>query len=268
MHLPAILDNLPHLRDNFAQHEFPLHHLDYRPAMNAQFRHTLIDRATQPYRSAGHFAWHFARGKLKGDPVFFGLLEHGLLPDCTRLIDLGCGQGLLASWLLEARALYESGNWPEHWPAAPKVENIWGLELMPKDVERARAALGDRARFERGDIRTADFGQTDAAIILDVLHYVGYDAQEEVLRRVRAALPAGGTFITRIGDAAGGLPFYFSNWVDHAAFLLRGHRSYRVYCRTLSEWLEVLKHCGFEAAPLPMHKGTPFISVMLVAKAV
>ncbi|MDH4216705.1 MAG: methyltransferase type 11, partial [Gallionella sp.] len=66
----------------------------------------------------------------------------------------------------------------------------------------------------------------------------------------------------------GGLPFYFSNWVDHAAFLLRGHRSYKVYCRTLNEWLEVLKRNGFEAAPLPMHKGTPFISVMLVGKAV
>ena len=236
--------------------------------MTAQFRRTLIDRAAQPYRSAGNFAWHFAKGKLRGDPVFFGLLEHGLIGDCSRLIDLGCGQGLLASWLLEARALYESGDWPENWPAAPKVENIWGLELMPKDVKRARTALGDRATFELGDMRTADFGQTEAAVILDVLHYIDHDAQEDVLRRVRAALPAGGTFITRIGDAAGGLPFYFSNWVDHAAFLLRGHRSYKVYCRTLNEWLEVLKRNGFEAAPLPMHKGTPFISVMLVGKAV
>jgi len=200
--------------------------------------------------------------------MFSGLLEHGLIPDCKRLIDLGCGQGLLASWLLEARALYESGLWPAHWPAAPKVENIWGLELMTKDIERARAALGDRAQFELGDIRTADFGQADAAIILDVLHYIDYGSQEDVLRRVRAALPAGGTFITRIGDAAGGLPFYFSNWVDQAAFLLRGHRSYKVYCRTLSEWLDVLKRNGFEVAPLPMHKGTPFISVMLVAKAI
>jgi SAM-dependent methyltransferase len=266
--LPAILDNLPRLLDNFAQHVLRPITFEQRNAMTAQFRRTLIDRAAQPYRSAGHFAWHFAKGKLKGDPVFFGLLEHGLIPDSTRLVDLGCGQGLLASWLLEARTLYESGNWPAHWPAAPKVENYWGLELMPRDVERASAALGNRAQFELGDIRSAGLGQTDAAIILDVLHYLDYDAQEDVLRRVRAALPAGGIFITRIGDAAGGLPFYFSNWVDHAAFLLRGHRSYKVYCRTLSEWLDVLKRNGFEAAPLPMHKGTPFVSVMLVAKAV
>jgi SAM-dependent methyltransferase len=236
--------------------------------MTEHFRHTLLDRATRPYRSAGNFAWHFARGKLNGDPVFFGLLEHGLIPDAKRLIDLGCGQGLLASWLLEARALHESGNWPAHWPAAPKVEDIWGLELMPKDVERARTALGSRAQFVQGNMCTADFGKADVAIILDVLHYVSYDAQEDVLRRIRAALPTGGTFITRIGDAAGGLPFQYSNWVDHTVFFLRGHGLNRIYCRTQNEWLDVLKRNGYQVEPLPMHEGTPFCNVMLIAKAI
>ncbi|MDX8399528.1 MAG: class I SAM-dependent methyltransferase [Gallionellaceae bacterium] len=236
--------------------------------MTSHFSRTLLNRAIQPYSSAGHFAWHFAKGKLKGDPVFFGLLEHGLIPDAERLIDLGCGQGLLSSWLLEARDLYESGNWPAHWPAAPKIENIWGLELMQKDVDRARSALGSRAQFVHDDIRSADFGQADIAIILDVLHYINYAEQEEVLHRIRAALPTGGTFITRVGDAAGGLPFYYSNWVDRIAFFLRGHRSCKLYCRSLSEWLEVLKQHGFEVTTLQMDKGTPFVSVMLIAKAV
>lgn len=236
--------------------------------MTVNFFNTLLDRATQPYKAAGHFAWHFAKGKLKGDPAFVGLLQNGLIPDASRLIDIGCGQGLLASWLREARALYETGMWPSNWPAAPKVEKIWGLELMPKDVARAQAALGEHAQFVQGDMRTTELGQADVAIIMDVLHYIDYDAQEAVLRRVRAALPTGGTFITRIGDAAGGLPFYFSNWVDHAVFLLRGHRSYKIYCRTLKEWQEVLKRNGFEVAPLPMNKGTPFASVMLISKAV
>lgn len=236
--------------------------------MTANFRHTLLERATRPYRSAGLFAWKFARGKLQGDPAFFGLLEHGLIPDAERLIDLGCGQGLLASWLLEARALQESGHWPADWPAAPRVKNIWGLELMPKDVERARAALGNRAQFVQGNMCTADFGKADVAIILDVLHYVSYEAQEDVLRRIRAALPTGGTFITRIGDAAGGLPFRYSNWVDRTVFFMRGHGINRIYCRTQSEWLDVLRRNGFEAEPMPMHKGTPFCNVMLIAKAV
>ena len=236
--------------------------------MTDEFKRVLLHRATEPYRSAGHFAWNFAKGKLKNDPVFFGLLEHGLIPDAKRLIDLGCGQGLLASWLLEARVLQESGNWPPQWPAAPKIENIWGLELMPKDVDRARAALGNRAQFVLGDICTADFGETDVAIILDVLHYISFEAQENVLRRLRASLPIGGTFITRVGDAAGGLPFHYSNWVDRTVFYLRGHRISKLYCRTLSEWLAVLERNGFRVKQLPMHKGTPFCNVMLVAQAI
>lgn len=236
--------------------------------MTDQFRRILVERAAQPYRTAGLFAWNFAKGKLGNDPVFFGLLEHGLIPNAERLIDLGCGQGLLAAWLLEARALHESGNWPAQLPAAPRIESIWGLELMPKDVVRARTALGERAQFAIGDICTADFGKTDVAIILDVLHYINFEAQEDVLRRIRASLPTGGTFITRIGDAAGGLSFHYSNWVDRTVFFLRGHRLDRIYCRTQQEWLEVLIRCGFSVEPLPMHRGTPFCNVMLIAKAI
>lgn len=236
--------------------------------MTKQFRQTLLARATDCYRAADRFALYFSKGKLKGDPVFFGLLEHGLIPDAQRLIDLGCGQGLLVSWLLEARALYDAGNWPENWPAPPRIEKIWGLELMEQDVQRARAALGDRAQFDLGDIRNADFGQADVAVILDVLHYMDFDTQENVLRRLRAALPDGGTFVTRIGDASGGLPFHYSNWVDRVVFFLRGHRVERIYCRPLRDWLSILQRNGFSAKALPMHKGTPFNNVLLIAKAI
>lgn len=236
--------------------------------MTPTFHQTLLERASRPYRQAGRFAWHFAKGKLSGDPVFFGLLENGLIPDASRLIDLGCGQGLLASWLLEARKLYEAGIWPAHWPAAPKIQNIWGVELMPRDVQRAQIALGERAKFSQGDIRTADYGDAEVVVMLDVLHYLDYEAQEEVIRHIRGTLPVNGIFITRIGDAAGGLPFYFSNLIDRTVYLLRGHRSYKIYCRTLKEWQQVLKRNGFESSPLPMNKGTPFNSVLLLAKAV
>ena len=63
----------------------------------------LVDKAAAPYRASGRFAYHFARGKLGGDPVFAGLLLHGLIPHQVRILDIGCGQGLLASWLHAAR---------------------------------------------------------------------------------------------------------------------------------------------------------------------
>ena len=66
----------------------------------------LLAAASAYYRPAGAFAWRFARGKLAADPVFPALLAQGLLAGRTRILDLGCGQGLLAAWLLAAHACH------------------------------------------------------------------------------------------------------------------------------------------------------------------
>lgn len=234
--------------------------------MTKQFVDRLLDTATAPYRAAGRFAWHFARGKLGGDPVFAGLLEHGLIPERARILDIGCGQGLLASWLLSAKAMHAKGLWPAHWPKAPDPVSIHGIELMPRDVERARQALGDAATFTLGDMCKVDFGKADAVVILDVLHYVSIEAQNDVLRRVRDALAPGGTLLLRVGDAGGGLPFKCSVLVDRIVTFVRGHRNSRMYCRPLAEWRQALSDLGFSVSVLPMNKGTPFANILLVAR--
>ena len=72
----------------------------------------LLDAASEPYRSAGRFAYYFARGKLRTDPVYRAILELGLLRGRTRVLDLGCGQGLLTAWLRAAEHCYQRGIWP------------------------------------------------------------------------------------------------------------------------------------------------------------
>ena len=238
--------------------------------MTTPFVKSLIKRAAAPYRAAGRcgwqFAWRFARGKLGGDPVFAGLLEHGLIPDNARILDIGCGQGLLASWLLSAKAMQDDGQWPAHWRAAPNPRSIHGIELMRRDVECAQRALGSAATFTAGDMCKADFGKADVVVILDVLHYVSSAAQNDVLQRVRNALDPAGMLILRIGDASGGLPFKFSVWVDHVVTFVRGHRHTRMYCRPLSAWCATLAGMGFTVNTLAMNKGTPFANVLLVAR--
>lgn len=235
--------------------------------MNRNFRKTVLDTASAPYRSAGRFAWHFARGKLSHDPVFFGLLERGLVPDQARVLDLGCGQGLFAAFLLAARDAADRGLWPTSWPAAPTLRAFRGIELMPRDVDRARRALGDRCEFVLGNICDAEFGDADAVVILDVLHYIDRDAQEAVLDRVRTALRPGGVLLLRIGDAAGGLPFKISNWVDHVVTWVRGHRLGTLHCRPLQDWRRSLEQRGLQVDTVPMSNGTPFANVLLVARA-
>jgi SAM-dependent methyltransferase len=227
----------------------------------------LLKAASQPYRRAGLFAYHFARGKLRGDPVYRAILALGLLQGCSRVLDLGCGQGLLTSWLRAAEYCFERGAWPASWPAAPRSISTCGIELMPRDVERARQALGNSTQVLHGDIRTAAFDSADAVVILDVLHYIAADSQQQVLRRVREALPADGLLLLRVGNAQGGLRFHYGQWIDRIIMLARGHGWVRTHCRSVSQWQQLLSECGFHSAVVPMSEGTPFANFLLVARA-
>jgi cyclopropane fatty-acyl-phospholipid synthase-like methyltransferase len=199
--------------------------------------------------------------------VFRALLQRGLLLGRGHILDLGCGQGLLAAWLKAALLCYESGSWPQDWPPAPQPRSTRGIELMIRDVERARTALGSDCEILQGDIRSAEFGTTDAVVILDVLHYISQEEQLQVLKRVRAALPARGLLLLRIADADGGLRFRCSQWIDKLVMLFRGHATVATHCRSAGQWRNLLRECGFEVQAAPMSQGTPFANVLLIAHA-
>ncbi|MFT4194475.1 methyltransferase [Ottowia sp.] len=233
----------------------------------------LVDAASQRYHEGGkrRFAYHFARGKLGGDPMFIELLRQGAFPALAerdgRFLDLGCGQAVLASWLLAARARFDAGRWPTGWPPPPRVSQLRALELMPADVARGQAGFADepRVRVEHADIRQADFGRVDVVTILDVLQYLAPDAQDDVLRRARAALAPGGVLVMRVGDAAGGLPYRLSHWADQAITLARGHGWSRLHGRPLAQWQAALQALGFEVRAVPTPGGLPFANTMLIA---
>ena len=227
----------------------------------------LLDAASEPYRNAGRFAYHFARGKLRTDPVYRAILELGLLLGRARVLDLGCGQGLLASWLKAAERCYTRGSWPRTWPPAPRALSTRGIELKARDVERARRALGAGSEVSQADIRDTAFGAVDAVVILDVLHYMPPQAQLEVLKRVRAALPLRGLLLLRVGDAGGGLRFRWGQCSDKLVMLLRGHSLVAQHCRSVAQWRVLLRECGFDSEAKPMSQGTPFANVLLIAHA-
>jgi len=227
----------------------------------------LVAAASKPYQRAGRFAWHFARGKLRWDPVFGHLLARGLIAPRTRVLDIGCGQGLLASLLAAAAQAAREGRWPSGWAEPPVDVRVSGIDLLRRDVERARDALGDGIDIVCADMRTAAFPAVDAVVILDVLHYVSIVEQDAVLERVRAALPLGGRLVLRIGDAAARRRFAVTTWVDRCVTLGRGQGFGRFAGRTLAAWQARLEELGFAVVSAPMHGSTPFANVLLVATA-
>ncbi len=237
--------------------------------MSRPFLNRLVDEASQTFRPSGHFAYHYARGKLGHDTIFHEVLRRGLLPPDGQVLDLGCGQGSLFAWLLAARRLHGDGHWPDGWAPPPQPRQLRGVELMQKDVDRAARAFGPQhpvVRVEQGDMNAVDFGQPDAVVILDALHYFSHAQQRVVLSRIRQALPPGGVFLTRIGDAGAGLPHRICNGVDRLVTYARGHRLPALYCRTLADWVAEIQRLGFVVETEPMNGRKPFANVMLVCR--
>lgn len=223
----------------------------------------LVERAAARFRSSGQRAYHFCRGKLRGDPVFAALLRDGHIENGARIVDLGCGQGVLAALLAAAAPSSHALNC-----AAPFAWTFRGFDLRAGAIasaQRALADLGERARFEVGDIRTVALPESDVIVLLDVLHYIDHEAQQSLLARAHRALAPGGKLLLRVGDPARGWRFCFTLFADWIVTLMRGTPYSRFWCRPLTEWFAVLEAIGFDVEARPMSEGTPFANVLLIA---
>ncbi len=235
--------------------------------MEPQFRQ-LRDAATRPYVAAGHYARHFARGKLRHDPVYFSLLRRGLLPDRGSLLDLGCGQGILLSLLKAAKEQYLSGRWPRDWPAPPLNLGLRGIDLSEDRVQVARRALGGSVQVDLRDLRDLDFQRCSVIILLDVLLYLGEAEQARVIEKAAGALEPGGLLLLREADAGAGFAFQVTKWSERIAGTLRGEFGQQLHYRSAVHWLAELAGRRFAVSAEPMSKGTPFANVLFVARKI
>lgn len=226
----------------------------------------LIEEGARRYKDVGMFHWEFVRGKLRHDPLYFNLLRRGFLPPEGRLLDLGCGRGIVFSLLLAARDLHAKGVYPEGWaPPAPGL-TFHGIEGRPKTAEAAREALAGEAEIETGDLRTADFPTADAILLLDVLHYLPASGQEALLARTAAALAPGGVLLIRDADAAAGWRFTATRIQERFSSLTRLDFRQRFHYRSAAEWGALLAGLGLTVDVQPMGMGTPYANVLLAAR--
>lgn len=226
----------------------------------------LFEAATRPYARAGRYAWHFARGKLRHDPVFFSLLRRGLLPDRGWLVDLGCGHGILLSLLRAAREHFKARSWPRGWPSPPLNLDLRGIDVREERVQAARQALGGAAEVIQDDVRKAPLRPCTVIVIFDVLLYLDEAQQGRLLDRAAAALEPGGLLLLREADAGAGLAFQVTKWCERCAGALRGDLGQPLHYRSVLQWMAELAERGFAVEAEPMSEGTPFANVLYVAR--
>jgi len=140
-----------------------------------------LRRTVLRYRHFAAYPRVFARMKIMIDPMFKELDTYVQNP--RRIIDIGCGYGIPATWLLEI--------YPE--------AKVYGLEPDEVRVLNASYAIGNRGCVQTG--RAPDLpvieGLVDYVLMLDMLHLIDDEEFKLVLRRIHEKLGAGGTLLIR-----------------------------------------------------------------------
>ncbi len=138
-------------------------------------------RALLRYHHLEAYPRIFACFKIMIDPMFKELDKYVHNP--RRIIDIGCGYGIPAAWLLE---IYPSAQ-------------VYGLEPDEIRVLVASCAIGTRGSVEIG--RAPDLPEVDGAVdyvmMLDMLHLINDEELRLVLQRIYNKLEMGGTLLIR-----------------------------------------------------------------------
>jgi SAM-dependent methyltransferase len=118
----------------------------------------------------------FERAKVVRDAASLArLLAFAALPPGARVLDAGCGPGLVAEAFLEAGC------------------EVLGVDLSAEMVRRAGercARFGPRARFEQRSLLAVDGGAFDASLSRNVLHHLD-DPRAFVARQAALVRPGG-----------------------------------------------------------------------------
>lgn len=232
-----------------------------RPATEVR---ALLAAAADRYLPVSVTSWEFARNKLRSDPVYADLVLGGHLPSTGRLLDVGCGQGLLLAALATARTWHAHGAWPSGWPPPPDLE-LHGIELRQRPVEVAQMALGPDASVVRADVMEADLATFDAIAIVDVLHLLPRSDQDVLLTRLADALRPGGVLLLREADAAAGWRLQLVRAVNFVRGLAQGRWRHFAF-RTVPEWEQTLQRRRLRVARPSDSSTAAFANVLFVAR--
>jgi SAM-dependent methyltransferase len=218
---------------------------------------SLVETTALRYRGEGRYVHGFVRGKLLHDPVYREILYMSILPEQGKIVDLGCGRGILLALL--------TTMWRQSQTTSKQLV-FQGFELRKKDTRIANQALGMDATIFNVDIRSGALPECQVVISIDVLMYMQKEEQETLLQEVFRVLQPNGILIIREADAGSGLPFLMTWLAERFCAFARGHWRQRYGYRSQQEWRGLLGQSGFSVETSPMSQGTPFANILFIAR--
>lgn len=195
----------------------------------------------------GGTAWETFLSKFKFWEEPYEVVEK-ILPKKGVILDLGCGEGLLANFLA----------------ISSPQRKIIGIEIAKERLARAKKGIKN-TNFYVGDIVEVSYPKTDSIVLFHVLHHLpGRLAQEKVLQKAKNSLKKGGELIivevhvkpTIKYLSAWIADFFLVPWVFEKRFMTRA------YFRKDKEWIKLLKSIGFKIKTTEETVGRPFPNII------
>jgi SAM-dependent methyltransferase len=185
-------------------------------------------------QSGGRWLSGYARSKLRLDPLYRAALPW--IPARTKVLDLGCGVGLLGL-LLEARN---------------QDNEVHGIEwdAAKAGFAQARAAVSPRIQVECADLFEVPWPPSEVVALLDVIHYFPAARQRDLLLRIGSHLPEGGRLLLRVMDAGAVGVARFTRLCGRAAVRFGWNRAARVHWRPLAAVEADLRDAGLTILPM------------------
>ncbi len=173
---------------------------------------------------AGFGRWHQFRARFRVSLARLDQLQP-YLPRNGRVLDLGCGYGVIANYL----AL-----------AAPTCE-VMGIDMNVQRIQVAQRAAQARKNvsFVVGDVTRIPLPECQAVIMSDFLHHLSWADQGRLLERLHAALRPGSWVLIQEVSTRPRWKFISSYIAD--VLLYREMPRFR----RAEDWLALLKETGF-----------------------
>lgn len=175
-----------------------------------------------------------------------------IVPKNGKIIDLGCGEGILANYL----------------GISSRERRILGIEIDGDRLKDANRGLCN-IEFKKGNVLKAKFPKADVILMVHLLHHLSSkEDQLKLLKKTKNCLTNGGKLVIVEVDNNPVIKYIISWLTD--AFIVpilfeKKVYNFAFYYRKQREWKVLLKKIGFKVIIKSAHKGKPFSHVIFIA---
>ncbi len=196
------------------------------------FLYKLYSKASLRVKAYARLRWRFCP---------FAEIE-SFAPKKARVIDMGCGFGLLANYLA----------------LTSEDRDVLGIDLSEERIASALDTIGDRKNinFIRADIKNVNIADCDIVVMTDFLHHISFERQEALLKDIFMRLKSGGRLILQDIDSSCSWRYFFTRGLDQSLNIGKP-----LFYRDKNSWEKLLRMPDFDIKVF--HRNVFFLSDIL-----